>query len=280
MLQIAEENFDLKDYQNRRSNALKFYPVLMKSYIDRAMANYVKAIIVNYHNQYSMLKEHEEIFNEMTGGVIYKVQNSGLKCIWGAATVKDMEKDKMYYEFNDKKLMPMNPSFLCSLEAPMLCRALRYGVALKLEDLFTDYAKNIDICIGLLGRNTKKGDFDSGNVNYNDSESSDGSTLCTFKEDDNSVSSSQKYHENRMKTVENLSKESIETRDQANQELKNLEALYQKIVIEGDFSNEKQKLKLKKEFNKKLTESDELIVNMNKYLCFSVENRRFFNVSF
>ena len=74
MLQIAEENFNLKDYSERRTNALKFYPILMKSYIDKAMSNYVKAVIVNYHNHYSSFQEHEEIFNEMTGGVIYKIK--------------------------------------------------------------------------------------------------------------------------------------------------------------------------------------------------------------
>lgn len=166
MLQIAEEDFGLKDYKERRTNALKFYPILMRSYIDKAMSNYVKAIIVNYHNQYSTLKEHEEIFNEMTGGVIYKVRSTGLHVIWGEATIKEMEKDNMYYSFKDKKLMPMQPSFLCSLEAPLLCRALRYGIALKLEDLFTEYIKNIEICIGLLGRNSKKGDFDPHNFDF------------------------------------------------------------------------------------------------------------------
>lgn len=177
MLQIAEDDFGLKDYKDRRTNALKFYPILMKSYIDKAMSNYVKAIIVNYHNQYSTLKEHEEIFNEMTGGVIYKVENSGLHTVWANATIKEMEKDKMYYSFNDKKLMPVEPAFLCSLETPLLCRALRYGVAMKLEDLFTDYVKNIEICIGLLGRSAKKGDFDGQDFDFNCEEESAISTV-------------------------------------------------------------------------------------------------------
>ena len=195
MMKIAEEDFGLKDYSYQNSNVstshtmrnpVKFYPILMNSYIDKAMSNYVRSIIVNYHNQYSVLKEHQEIFNEMTGGVIYKVQSSGLHLIWGDATIKEMEKDKMFYNFKDKKLMPMNPSFLCTLETPLLCRALRYGVSLKLEDLFTDYAKNIETCISLLGQSSKKGDFgpqDFGSSSANDMNSSS-STVCTTKDEE------------------------------------------------------------------------------------------------
>ena len=286
MLQIAEEDFGLKDYCDRRTNALKFYPTLMKSYIDKAMSNYVRAVILNYHNQYSTLKEHEEIFNEMTGGVIYKVQNSGLHLIWGGATVKEMEKDRMFYQFKDKKLMPMNPSFLCSLETPLLTRALRYGIALKLEDLFTDYVKNIEVCIGLLGRATKKGDFGADEFGFNapGDLNSSSSTVCTMREEEKSVSSSQKYHEQRIKNVEQLSKECSETKDKANQELKDLQALYKESVADVINGNpkisDKEKLKLKSDFISKLKDSDELICNMNKYLCFSLENKRFFNVSF
>ena len=286
MLQIAEEDFELRDYKERRTNALKFYPILMKSYIDKAMSNYVSAIIVNYHNQYSTLKEHEEIFNEMTGGVIYKVENSGLHLIWGEASLKEMEKDRMFYGFSEKKLMAMNPSFLCSLETPLLCRALRYGIAMKLEDLFTDYVKNIEMCISLLGRHTKKGDVDPGSFDFNASgdENSSISTICTIRDEDKSVSSSQKYHEQRIKNIEKLSQECFETREKANQELKNLEAVYKQSVtsvieVEG-IKSDKRKLELKSKFIEKLKSTDDLISNMNKYLCFSVENRRFFNVSF
>lgn len=66
-------------------------------------------------------------------------------------------------------------------------------------------------------------------------------------------------------------------------ELKNLDKIY-KGKIEEELSapgvSEKDKIRIKSEFIESLKESDGLIKNMNKYLCFSVENRRFFNVSF
>ena len=147
MLQIAEENFGLKDYADKRTNWIKFYPILMKSYIDKATSNYVKSIILNYHNHYSQFQEHEEIFNEITGGVIYKVNSPEIHLIWGKTNKKEMENDKMYYSFDDQKLMAANPSFLWSHETPLLCRALRYGVASKLEDLFADYIKHQSVSI-------------------------------------------------------------------------------------------------------------------------------------
>ena len=221
MLQIAEEDFWLKDYRLRRDNAIKFYPILMKSYIDKAMSAYVRAIILNYHNQYSSIKEHEEIFNEMTGGVIYKIHNSKLHFIWENSTVKEMEKDKMYYSFDEDHLVTLNPAFLCSLELPLLTRALRYGVAMKLEDLFTDYVKNIETWIALLGRNSKKGSENDEFGDYIDGGmSSKASTICTQKDEDISISSSQKYHEQRIKCVEKLNKETSETKELAYQELK------------------------------------------------------------
>lgn len=66
--------------------------------------------------------------------------------------------------------------------------------------------------------------------------------------------------------------------------MKDLDELYKTSVTNmigsGTVSSEKDKIKLRQEFISKLKDSDELISNMNKYLCFSVENRRFFNVSF
>lgn len=286
MLQIAEDDFGLKDYHERRTNALKFYPILLRSYIDKAMSNYVRSIILNYHNQYSTLKEHEEIFNEMTGGVIYSVNNSGLHLIWGDATIEEMEKDKMYYGFKNKKLMPMKPAFLCSMESPLLCRALRHGITLKLEDLFTEYIKNIEICIGLLGRNSKKGDFDPNDINFNNTDEHDASvsTICSIKDENKSISASQKYHEHRINKVEKLSQECIETKEKAHEEYKNLADIYKKTVTDviesKGIKSEKEKLMLKNRFTSSLKESDELISNLNKYLCFSLENKRFFNVSF
>jgi hypothetical protein len=81
-----------------------------------------------------------------------------------------------------------------------------------------------------------------------------------------------------------LSKECNETKEKAHLELKQLQDLYKATVIDAVDPKakniEKQKLKLKAEFVGKLKESEDLIGNMNKYLCFSLENKRFFNVSF
>mmetsp|Transcript_24313 Transcript_24313/g.24230 ORF Transcript_24313/g.24230 Transcript_24313/m.24230 type:complete len:179 (+) Transcript_24313:683-1219(+) len=178
MLQIAGEEFELKDYNERRNNAIKFYPILVRSYIDKAMSNYVRAIILNYHNQYSTMKEHEEIFNEMTGGVIYKIENSKLHYIWDKSSLKEMQNDKMYYEFDKDDLVQLKPAFLCSLELPILTRALRYGVAMKLEDLFTDYIKNIDTCVALLTTSSKKDSMDPDfPSSYDETGSSKASTI-------------------------------------------------------------------------------------------------------
>ena len=259
MLQIAEDDFGLKDYQQRRNNALKFYPTLMKSYINKAMSNYVKAIILNYHNQYSTIKEHEEIFNEMTGGVIYKIVNNKFHYIWDNTSVKEMEVDKMYYSFKEKNLVQLKPAFLCSLELPMLTRALRYGVALKLEDLFTDYAKTIETCIALLSRTSKKGDSGDDYFDYNDGGmSSKASTICTDKDEETSASYSQKYHEQRIKFISNLDKECNETKELAHQEQKKLEILYKtmvtKLIEDRDIKSEKEQAKLTQTFINKLTD--------------------------
>lgn len=66
MLNIAENDYDLKDYQTARLKACYMYPIIMKSYVEKAISNYVSSIILNYHNHYNSLKETEEIFNEMT----------------------------------------------------------------------------------------------------------------------------------------------------------------------------------------------------------------------
>ena len=84
----------------------------MRSYIDKATSNYVRAIILNYHNQYSQFQESEEIFNEMTGGVIYHISRSEFHLIWNKSNLKEMENDNMYYQFNEQKLVTVNPSFL------------------------------------------------------------------------------------------------------------------------------------------------------------------------
>ena len=57
-----------------------------------------------------------------------------------------MKKDQMIYEFIDRKLEFVNP-ILQNIECPLICRALRYGATLKLEDLYTQFAKAIEIIV-------------------------------------------------------------------------------------------------------------------------------------
>lgn len=122
---------------------MEFYPFLVKSYVEQAISNYVKPIILNYHNQYSSLSEVEEIYYELTNSVIYKVKRSKAHPCWKTNN-ETMLRDRMYYDFKDSKFEEIEPAFLMGPEPPMLCRALRYGVTLKLEDLYTYYLTGID----------------------------------------------------------------------------------------------------------------------------------------
>jgi hypothetical protein len=108
----------------------------MRSYTEKAILNYTSSIILNYHNHYSSLDEHEEIFNELSGGVIYRVNNCGIKQIWGAGTCVEMLKDGMFYSFSEGKLVPVKPALRCVGETPHLTRALRQALSLNLEDLY------------------------------------------------------------------------------------------------------------------------------------------------
>jgi len=42
--------FNLHDYDQKLHYLLDYYPILMKSYIEKAIENYVKPVILNYHN--------------------------------------------------------------------------------------------------------------------------------------------------------------------------------------------------------------------------------------
>jgi hypothetical protein len=70
MLDMAIKTFGMKDYVDEYYKYIQYYELLVYSYIEQAIANYIKPIVVNYHNQYSSLKETEEIFYEMTESVI------------------------------------------------------------------------------------------------------------------------------------------------------------------------------------------------------------------
>ncbi|CAI2361236.1 unnamed protein product [Moneuplotes crassus] len=143
MLQLAVECYDLNDHKDKLNYCCEFYPMLIKSYIDQAISNYVKPIILNYHNQVSRLTEMEEIYYEMNNSIIYTLKRNSEHIIWNT-TREEMTRDRMFYNFKEGKLKFVEPSYLIGPEPPLLCRALRYGVALKLEDLYTPYSASID----------------------------------------------------------------------------------------------------------------------------------------
>lgn len=78
--------------------------------------------------------------------------------------------------------------------------------------------------------------------------------------------------------------ESSVTKEKAFEELRAIEEMYANdvtdVIEKEGITSSREQQKLKREFISKLTDSEELIANMNKYLCFSVENKRFFNVEF
>ncbi len=65
--------FKLKDYDKKLEYLVEYYPILMRSYMEKAIMNNIEPIILNYHNHYSGFEENEEIFYERTGRVLYKV---------------------------------------------------------------------------------------------------------------------------------------------------------------------------------------------------------------
>jgi hypothetical protein len=142
MLQMAVQCYNLLDYEDRLNFCLEFYPILIKSYVEQAINNYVKPIILNYHNQYNSLKQVEEIYYELTDSVVYKLSRNNHLC-W-KTTMEDMAKDRMYYNFEEESFIEIEPAFMLGPEPPILCRALRHGVTLKLEDLYSRYLTGID----------------------------------------------------------------------------------------------------------------------------------------
>ena len=106
--------------------------------------NNIEPIILNYHNHYSGFEENEEIFYERTGRVLYKVQRDDAHPIWPTSR-EEMEKDRMYYEFKDRKFKTIRPEYFGSIETPAVCRAIRHGMVLKLEDLYTPFIQAVDM---------------------------------------------------------------------------------------------------------------------------------------
>ena len=50
MLRVGQEMFKLKDYDRKLNYLVDYYPILMRSYIEKSMENYIRPIILNYHN--------------------------------------------------------------------------------------------------------------------------------------------------------------------------------------------------------------------------------------
>ena len=74
----------------------------MRSYIEKAIENYVKPLILNYHNQYNKTERVEEVFYERTGRVLYKMKTEENHNIW-PTNKEQMKVDKMYDEFEKEK---------------------------------------------------------------------------------------------------------------------------------------------------------------------------------
>lgn len=284
MLQIAEESFGLRDYAERRDNALRFYPTLIKSYIDKATSYYVKSIVLQYNSR--NLKDYEEIINQVTGETVYRIKNSGVHPIWDGTAKKDLAKDGISYSIDDDNLVQIKPSLLCSAETPWILRALRNGVSTKTHEYLAQYERGVQRCASLFARRVTKKDIDN-DFNVPDTENQDLdssiSTLCSNKDDEKQISVSQKYHESRVEKLENYAEMSKSLKHDAEKELKKLESKYSKTVDRACLMTgitENEIVKMKNEFLNSLKDSEEEISSMNKYLCFTLENQRYFNVGF
>ena len=144
LLQFAEDEFEMLDYRSRKETLLKFYPVLMESYTEQAVRNHVRAIILNYTNTLNRADQTEEVFNEMSGRTILRLVNDGLHGIW-ETTPAQMERDRLFYSFPEGHIFMHKPEFMVGRETPLLVRALRYGVALRLEEIYDVYKRRIAI---------------------------------------------------------------------------------------------------------------------------------------
>ena len=91
--------FGLTDYDKKLNHLLSFYPVLMRSYTEKAIENYIRPVILNYHNQFSRTERNEEIFYQRTNRVILSFKKDD-HFIWPTSK-EEMLKDRMFYEFKD-----------------------------------------------------------------------------------------------------------------------------------------------------------------------------------
>ena len=73
--------------------------------------------------------------------MLYQRKNDLNHFIWETST-EEMVKDKIYQEMQFKKVeLP----YLGGIETPIVLRALRAGVMLKLEDLYMPFIQGVDM---------------------------------------------------------------------------------------------------------------------------------------
>lgn len=79
----------------------------MTSYIEQAMSNYIKPVILDYHNQYSSFNEFEEIYYELTKTVVHKIENNK-NHKWWSDNIDNLKADGIYYHFKQEKLQKVS----------------------------------------------------------------------------------------------------------------------------------------------------------------------------
>lgn len=111
MLEMAIKTFKMDDYKDVFTKYSNYYEFVVHSYIEQAMANYIRPIVLNYHNHDSSFKETEEIYYEMTDTVVHKVKNTKKHFCW-KVNFSELEKENIFYGFKAHKLIEVEPAFL------------------------------------------------------------------------------------------------------------------------------------------------------------------------
>lgn len=119
----------------------------------------------------------------------------------------------MFYPFADGRLMPIEPPLMAHVEAPLICRSLRYGMALKLEDLYNDYICNIDmVCHRVKG---DEENFGTPNIHERDIDDE-------VVEESKYETYSETFHKDIVKKSEKLKKEAMVIKEVAKREQETL----------------------------------------------------------
>jgi len=122
----------------------------MQSYVEQAIQTYCSNIILNYHNHFG--DEAEEIFDELSGLVLHRINNSDMKIVWGTANVNDLINEGIFYSFSEGKLLPTKPALRVVGESPHVLRAIRTALSMALENMLETYSNQVQICANELGR--------------------------------------------------------------------------------------------------------------------------------